>query len=35
LDINPTTGVPIKADVIVQINVEVPNDELFTSAGDT
>lgn len=27
IDINPTTGVPVKAVVTIQINVEVPNDE--------
>jgi hypothetical protein len=35
IDINPTTGVPVKAVVTIQINVEVPNDELFSSMGDT
>jgi len=35
VDIQPDAGVPIQANIIVQINVEVPNDELFNSSGDT
>ena len=35
VDVQPDTGVPIKADITVQINIDVPNDDLFSSAGKT
>lgn len=35
VDINPTAGVPVMVDVAIQINVNVPNDQLFNSAGNT
>lgn len=35
MDVQERAGVPLSADVVVQINIDVPNDELFNSKGNT